>query len=366
MLWMKVGIIGGGACGLVLANILEKNHVEYEIFERSECGKKILASGNGRANIGNTHILPSDYNHPWAYELVKLYYPTLLQFFDDIHLTIKEDSEGRLYPYSESSLTVLSCLLERKLKITENFPVSSISKLNHKYYINEVRGPFDYLVLASGSFASFTLKKQQGFHDYLQSLNLRINSLQPSLVGFKLKTNVNRLNGVRMKCKAGLYQKNMLIHEEEGEVLFKSDGISGICILNLSAYYARLNSKEDVKICLDFLPHLDKHIHNLTDLLGLVPQKLYDYLKNEPISEIDKALRRFELEIFHPYDFEFSQVVSGGIDLSQIQENCSLKTDPHIFCGGELLDVDGLCGGYNLMFAFCCGLKIGEELCRMK
>ncbi len=363
---LKVGIIGGGACGLVLARILEKNGIDYELFERSQCGRKILASGNGRANIGNCIIKAESYNQRMAYELVKSYYPKLLEFFKEIHLTIKEDEEGRMYPFSESSLTVLSCLLQHPLNIVENFPVHSITKLNHKYYLNDVRGPFDYVVLASGSMASFTAKKQAGFYDYLKKLDLEIQPPKPSLVGFKLKTNVNRLNGVRMKCLAGLYQNDKLIHEEPGEVIFKTDGISGICIMNCSAYYARLKNQENCQIRLNLVHQKQVEVTCLDDLLGLVPPKLYDYLKNLPIDMINQTIRDFRLDILKPYDFEFAQVVSGGIDLSQINDNLSLKKDPNLFCGGEVLDVDGLCGGYNLMFAFCCGLKIGEELCHMK
>ncbi|MDE6655377.1 MAG: NAD(P)/FAD-dependent oxidoreductase [Anaeroplasmataceae bacterium] len=179
---MKVAIIGGGACGLMLANILEKNHISYEIFEKSLIGRKLLASGNGKANIGNINIDEKKYNHPFGYTLVKNYQAKLIEFWKEIGLYTKTDEEGRIYPYSESSLSVLECLMKKPLHIVENFPITSIHKLNQKYYLNEVRGPFDYVVITVGSIASFIPKKQQGFYDFLSSLNLKINSPTPSLV----------------------------------------------------------------------------------------------------------------------------------------------------------------------------------------
>lgn len=362
---MKVAIIGGGACGLVLANQLEEAGIDYELFEKSLCGRKILASGNGRANIGNTHLDDDCYNQPFAYELVKNYYDKLMAFYQKINLTIKCDSEGRIYPYSESSLTVFQCLLRKKLKIVENMPIERISRINHQYYLNDVRGPFDRIVLASGSMASFTPKKQEGFLSYLDSFDLTIKPLKPSLVGFQCYANWGRISGVRVKCRAKLYHNEELIHAEDGEVIFKKDGLSGICIMNLSSYYQRLSEKNNCFIHLDLIPDLKLSSINQEQLMGILPPKLYEYVLSQTKDYLS-YIKDFKAEIKEPYDFEFAQVVSGGIALDEIDEHLALKNNPHIYVGGELLDVDGVCGGYNLMFAFSCGLKIGEELCNIK
>lgn len=363
---MKIAIIGGGVCGLTLANVLEKHRISYELFEKSLCGRKLLASGNGKANLANRNIKEEDYNHFFGYKLVEEYHSRLFDFFNELGLYTKTDAEGRVYPYSESSMTVFQCLTKNLHHIVENFLVQSISRINQKYYINEVRGPFDYVVLATGSFASFTPKKQKDFYGPIENLGLKISSPTPSLVGFQLAGDIKRLNGVRIKCKTSLFQKDSLIHQESGEVILKADGISGICVMNLSSRYARLKDKKDCYIVLDLLPGIEINLNSIEELMGVLHPKLFEYFKNFTLEEVKGMLHHFKFLIQGVYDFEFAQVVSGGVELEEITETLSLKKDSHIFIGGELMDIDGVCGGYNLMFAFCCGLKIGEELCNIK
>ena len=363
---MKVGIIGGGALGLALGKILDRNKISYEIFEKSLVGRKVLASGNGKANIGNIHLYEDCYNNVFGFSLVKEYQKRLLDFYKEIGLIIKHDEEGRIYPYSESSQSVVNCLMPNKKQIIENFPINSISKINGKYYLNDVRGPFDYLVICSGSKASFIKKKQEGFNSYLESLNLDYKEEFPSLVGFKLDCNFNKLNGVRIKCMAKLIKDNKIIYAEQGEAILKNDGISGICIMNLSSRYARLNDKSNCYISLDLISNLDLVINDKKDLIGLLNPKLVEYFNQFDIDEINNRLRDFRFKIIGVYDYEFAQVVSGGISLSNIDNDLRLIKDNHIFIGGESLDIDGVCGGYNLMFAFSCALKIGDVLCNIK
>ncbi len=361
---MKVGIIGGGACGLVVARILQENNISYTLFEKNKIGKKILASGNGKANIYNTNITSEFYNNQFASDLVGAMYAKLLVFFQRIGLYTKTDSEGRSYPYSESSLTVLNCLIENKTNLIENFEVKKIEKKNKQFFINDLDEGFDYLVLASGSMAGMIKSKQVGYNNYLNSLNLKMTPLRPSLVGFKLANYPKNLSGVRAKALVSLYQGTKLIHQEQGEVIFKNDGISGICVLNLSYYYNQLKAKNNCHLSLNFVPDYDVNINTKKELLGLLNNKLASYIGE--FQDLNHYLRNLTFDILDTYDFEFCQVVSGGLNLDQINKDLTLKTEPHIFVGGELLDVDGACGGYNLMFAFSCGLLIGEMLCNIK
>lgn len=364
---MNVAIIGGGACGLVLASILEEKKISYTLFEKSLCGRKILASGNGKANIGNIHLSPECYHKKsLAYELVKSFQPKLFAYFKKINLYTKVDEEGRIYPLTESSQTVLDCIGASKKHILENFPVHSITKMKEKYYINDVRGPFDMVVCTTGSFASFIQKKQHGFYEYLNSLKVKIVPPTPSLVGFRSNLPLRSLAGVRVKCNARLLQENHLIYEERGEIIFKADGISGICILNLSSYYAHLQNKKNCVVSLDLIPNIDVKLQSKKDLIGLLHPKLVAYMQSKSLVEIEQIVHHFEVPILGTYDFEFSQVVCGGVSLEEINTDLQLLKDPHLYLGGEVLDVDGLCGGYNLMFAFCCALKIGEVLCDIK
>lgn len=363
---MKVAIIGGGALGLTLANILEENSIDYELFERSLIGRKLLASGNGRANIGNINIKEDKYNNSFGYNLVTKHKDNLFDFWKKIGLHIKVDDEGRIYPYSESSLSVLQCLTKKKLNIIENYNIQSISMLNNRYYLNDVRGPFDYVAIAVGSIASFIPKKQVYFYDFLNDLNIKFNNITPALVGFKLDCDFKRLNGVRIKCKASLIQNSTILYQEKGEAILKNDGISGICIMNLSNIYSQLKDKRNCRVSLDLLPDFDLKINCYNDLISLLNPKLIDYLSKYNINEINNLVHNFSFLITGVYDFEFSQVVNGGVSLEEINPNLSLKKDNHIYIGGELLDICGMCGGYNLMFAFSCALEIGESICSIK
>ena len=165
---------------------------------------------------------------------------------------------------------------------------------------------------------------------------------------------------------AKLIKDNKVIYAEPGEAILKNDGISGICIMNLSSRYARLSDKSNCYISLDLIPDLKIVIKDKKELVGLLNPKLVEYFNQFTIDEINKQLRDFKHEIVGVYDYEFAQVVSGGISINCIDGDLRLINDNHIFAGGEVLDIDGVCGGYNLMFAFACALKIGDVLCNIK
>ena len=134
---MKIGIIGAGALGLMLATLLEKEKIEYEIYNKGKIGRKILASGNGKCNISNQNIIDEAYfNNPYAINLVKKYQNDLFSYFNELNIYTKTDNEGRMYPLSESSLSVLNILLKHinQNKIIDA-EITSISKKNDKYQI---------------------------------------------------------------------------------------------------------------------------------------------------------------------------------------------------------------------------------------
>lgn len=364
---MSVAIIGGGACGLVVANILQKNGIEYTLFEKGSVGKKILASGNGKANIANIRLTKEDYHgSSLAYRIVCKYRPKLFSFWKSLSLQTKVDEEGRVYPISESSLSVLTCLCREKLNLLEHCGVERIDKNDGKYWINQTYGPFDDVVFSIGSAASFVEEKRKNFYQCLQPFDLAFHEIRPSLVGFRCKGSWKELFGVRCKCSVVLFQNDQEIHREYGEVIFKKDGISGICVLNCSSYYAHLNDPSDCSLILDFFPQQELHFSSYEELNGWVHPKLATYLKRYPLEKIPYVLHHFRLEITETYGLEFAQVSCGGVKIDQVDEYLRLKKDPHLYFGGEILDVDGVCGGYNLMFAFCCGMLIGEALCNTK
>jgi predicted Rossmann fold flavoprotein len=348
---MKVGIIGGGACGLMLATILEKNKIDYTIFNSGKIGRKILASGNGRCNISNINYDDTFYhNNPLSY-IVKDNQNELFDYFNELKIYTFKDEEGRMYPISESSLSVLNILLKNIKKDILDIEVKNINKINNKYYINN-EYEFDYVVCATGSYASYIKNKRDEYNRYLNDLNITISNLYPSLVGFKVLENVKTISGVRSKAYVKLVQNDCIIHSEHGEVNFKDDGISGICIMNLSSYYANLSNKDNCQIVID-LAYKEEY----DDYSSILNPKLLEYVLKNNINP-----HSFTLKIKDVYDFEFAQVSHGGIDTNLVNKDLSYVNDKNIYFGGELLNIDGVCGGYNLMFAFTSALVIARSL----
>ena len=348
---MNIAIIGAGACGLLLANLLNEKKISYKIFNKGKVGRKILASGNGRCNISNNNLSKNSYNNDFAYKLVNDNINDLFELFNKLHIYTKSDDEGRMYPLSESSQSVLNILLNNINKDDIiDLEVNNISKKNNLYYINNTYGPFDKIIIAIGSNASY--KKPYNSLKIIDDLNLKFNDFMPSLVGFKTNLKLKEISGVRQKGNVSLYNNDKLIHTEDGEFIFKDDGISGICIMNISSFYQRLNNKSKSYIKLDLSPNNDyKYLDSVLN------PKLLKYIKNNNID-----YHNFIIPIKDVYDFEFAQVSHGGIDISEINDNLSLKKDNNIYVGGEIIDVDGLCGGYNLMFAFTSAIIISKNI----
>ena len=347
-----IAIIGAGALGLLLATKLEKNKIEYKIFNKGKVGRKILASGNGRCNISNNNINPLAYhNNEFALNIIKNNQKDLFDYFNKLNIYTKIDDEGRMYPLSESSQSVLNILLKNiNINNIIDDEIINISKDNNKYYLNNKYGPFDKVVIAIGSNAAF--KKPYPSINLIDDLNLKFNEFKPSLVGFKTTLKIKEISGVRQKGLVSLYNNSKLIHSERGEIIFKDDGISGICIMNLSSFYNKLNNKNNSYIKIDLSPD-----NNYKNLESVLQPKLFNYIIKNNID-----YHNFIIPIKGLYDFEFSQVSSGGIDLSELNNNLSLKKDKNIYAGGEIVDVDALCGGYNLMFAFTSALAIFKDI----
>ncbi len=345
---MNVAIIGAGASGLFLANLLEKNNIKYKIFDDGKIGRKILASGNGKCNISNINLDKKYYhNNELANYLINKHKNELFNEFKRLNIYTKIDNEGRMYPISESSLSILNALtLNINMNIV-NIHVNKIIKKSNKYYLNDYNEGFDFVAIGIGSPSGY---KNKIDYKILNSFDLKFNEFKPSLSGFKLKENVKAISGVRAKGHVSLIENNKLIHEEDGEIIFKDDGISGICIMNLSSYY-NYTSMKNIKLKISLV---DKKYDSYITVLN---PKLLEYVNKNNLNPMELIFN-----IKSTYDFEFSQVSNGGIDLSSLNNNLSLKSDNHIFFMGEVIDVDGICGGFNLSFAFLSALEVSEVL----
>ena len=354
----KVAIIGAGACGMLLANLLADSY-QVTLFEKNnKLAKKVLASGNGKCNFTNIGDYINKYNNEFAEVIISKFDNNYLRaYLSKLGLAYRVDNENRAYPLSENSVSLVDVLKKglKDVKIRLDTRVDKIESANDmvKIYHNNTVESFDYIVCASGSSAS-NLGSEYAYN-YLKDYDVKFSPLNPSLVPIIVKENVKSLSGIRVKCKVNLYKNNEFIYSENGEVLFKDNGLSGIVIYNISSVINRdINAK--YLINLDLLSDSYERINN-DDLLGVVHPKIASYLKENSINihEINFNFMSFE-------DVKLAQVISGGVSLIEVNHDLSLKKDSRIYVGGELLDCDGMCGGFNLQFAFSCAFLINESI----
>ena len=366
-----IAIIGAGASGLFLAKKLsESQDVDVTVFEKNrQVGAKLRASGGGKANIFNRDVRPEHYNQPvFIEELLRQYSPQQLEHqFAKWGLVTITDEEGRVYPASQFSQTVVDVLTEypnENVRLETNYNIQHIEYKNRKWRINDYPTLFDILVLASGSPAGMISKNQRGYNSYLDGLFLKNNPLQPSLVGFLLEDYPKSLSGCRTKAIVTLYQGMKLIHKESGEITFKNDGVSGIVIMNLSAYYRRLSSQKNCRLEIN-LTYWDEdfdtksYLQENQKVTGLLHPKLATLYQQNPFD-----IHHLTFQIADTYALDTAQVSHGGIDLSEIDRNFAARKHHNLYILGEMLDVDGVCGGYNLFFAFASAGVAAQSITR--
>lgn len=362
----NIAIIGAGASGLFLAKLLsDRADCAVYLFEKGKnVGTKLRASGGGKANIFNENITPSCYNQQdfMTQVLKSVQSEDVRAAFEQMGLSMVADEEGRVYPMTMFSQTVVDVLYSERYTLELEYEVHRVCQKQGRWHINDYPVAFDKVVFATGSPANMIPKNREHYNAFLTDFNLKMQALQPSLVGFKMENYPKKLSGCRTKVIASLYQDNTLIHKEAGEVIFKDEGISGIVILNLSAYYNRLPSKKNCSVVLNFmyqneLYDVKAHLQKFGSMRGILHPKLNALYEQHPFD-----VKHFPLKIKDTYDIDTAQVCHGGIDVCEVDEHFALKRFPGLFVTGELLDVDGICGGYNLFFAFASAMMVARGI----
>ena len=390
---MRVGIIGAGAAGLVAGIYASLRH-DVTILERNNVvGKKLLITGNGKCNYFNSDMGINHYNDERVLSLLNDG-DELLSLFDRIGIIPKVEN-GYYYPFSGNSYSVQEALLLEcqlnNVDIMYNFCVKSIIK-EDKFLVSsedEVL-EFDKIIITTGSKAYPKTGSDGNGYDLLSSLGHRIN---PVILALTYLVGDNAFqsgwNGVRCDASIKLYHDSDFIKEESGEIQLTKNGVSGICIFNLSRYITTNNRLEInfVPWChsiSDVLLFFDKRSNKVTgrnldhffegflhyklvrvilDILGLDKEKYYDELNKKEKYNLARYMFSFPFDVIDVGPFDRAQVCRGGVFLDEINmDNMeSLKVNG-LFIAGEVLDVDGDCGGYNLMFAFLSGMRAGKSV----
>lgn len=378
----KIAVIGAGPSGLmsIYSLIEEQKDIEITLFEASdEIGKRIKVSGNGRCNFFHLPLEYDKYSSPlYAQKFMELFLSKYKEIFENLGFIYYHDEEGRCYPLSDSSKTIIhlfnTFLEKNNIRVLLNTPISKIEeKVNHVElaYLDK-KESFDDVILAVGGFSY--LYDYNAKTEFFERNNLKLTSLSPSLTPIKTNKYLNKkLEGKRFKVCLSLTYKEQEVFKESGEILFKKDGISGIVTFNLSSYLARrhLNTYKDYIIHIDFAPNLNKEQlkeilfntnFSLEDNLSrLFIKELKDELILTKSKDVIELIKNYKLTIYQLYPFSSSQVTSGGIPLDNIKD-FALIDAPRVYPCGEILDIDGVCGGYNIAFCFASGYIVAKEL----
>ncbi len=372
----KVAIIGGGMSGIMLAISLKEKGIDCCIIEaKDRIGKKILASGNGKCNILNSNLDLSNYNNEFPKAALSKYsFVKLESIYASFGLALKEDEEGRVYPFSESANTVLNVFIEKlsalNAPIYVNEKVTSITKEGNSYAVKTDDSKFlcEFVALSSGSNATFGCNA----HALLAPFGHKTTILSQSLVPIKSNA-IKGANGVKTKAIASLYINNKKVFEEFGELLFKDNAISGILAFKISAYIARaIVSKKpfDAIVEIDFIPdYTEDEINDFIDnsalahpLTGLLHKAIALNFEDSDNQAYD--IKHYRCKVNGLMGLDNAQVLSGGLEVKDFDDKTmESKLQKGLYATGEVLDVDGQCGGYNLSFACASALVAFKDIC---
>ncbi len=395
---MKIAIIGGGASGMMAAlTASEKTENHVTLFERqARMGKKLLATGNGRCNLSNRDLSLEHYhgNQPefCAYALEQFGTQETLDFFRALGLLTVTEESGRVYPYSDSANSVADVLrlhLEQR-KNVELVTACEITSLRRKNKRFTLEGEdecyiFDCVILCAGGVAGGKLGGTDLGYKLLSSFGHKRTKLYPALVQLRTDTAfVRSLKGVRCEALVEFRGK-----KRRGELQFTDYGVSGPVIFELSREISTQGGQGE--LCIDLLPHMSKEelllllkdrraampqlrgedfltgiLHNrlgrtLLRACGCSLERLCGDYSGEELEQIAKKIKHFCLTLTGVMGMDQAQVTAGGIDTAEFcDKTMESRLCPGLYAAGEVLDIDGDCGGYNLQWAWASGRLAGK------
>ena len=403
---MTVGIIGAGASGMAAALAAAENaNVKVILMERqTRVGRKLQATGNGRCNLSNIHAGEGSYHGEepdFVKPAISTFTPeTTLRWFADLGLyTVTEDS-GKVYPYSDQANSVVDILrlnlVKPNIELKLGFEVEKIQKNDAGFTVsgNGETVACDKLIIACGGLAGSKLGGTMSGYKLLAKLGHKSTKLRPSLVQIKTGWGaVSALKGVRANCYVQILRDGKLFAESTGELQLTEQGISGPVVFEISRDVCYGPGEWTAK--LDFLPDLAEEqineiiasrrssnlpmeelltgiLHNrlgrvLTKAAGVKGKEFARELSNREAEEICRVVKSLEIPLTEPLGMDSAQVTAGGVLTEQFDENTmESRIVPGLYACGEVLDIDGDCGGYNLQWAWSsgrmAGLNAGKEI----
>ena len=403
---MVIGIIGGGASGMAAALAAAENGDNQVILmeRQSRVGRKLLATGNGRCNLTNLHALEGGYhgNAPEFVSFAISQFPpeAALGWFQKLGLFTVAEPSGRVYPYSDQANSVVDVLrfsLEKpNISLKLGFEVVKIKKTETGFRVEggDETVQCHKLIVACGGLAGTKLGGSMAGYKLLRSLGHRVTKLRPTLVQLKSSWSAaGALKGVRANCKATILHDGRVHAESVGELQFTEYGLSGPVIFEISRDACEGKGMWSCK--LDFLPDLAESaltvmllsrkrsnwgaedlltgiLHNrlgrvLTQAAGIRGQRKIAELRDDEIEAVSKTVKGFEVMLTEPLGMDSAQVTAGGMVTAEFDPvTMESRLVPGLYACGEVLDIDGDCGGYNLQWAWSSGRMAGLSAGRTK
>ena len=398
----SVAIIGAGASGLVAAIVAARAGVRVKIFEKnSKIGKKILATGNGRCNLSNSSIKTSNYhglNPRFVNTAIDRFNPQICKkFFNEIGIEITEGQNGRLYPQSLQSSSVVNQLgYECKrvgVDIALETEVLDITKEGKKFalHVEGKKEYFDALLIATGGLAMPSLGASGSGYEFAKSFGHTIVPTFASLVQLETKENFKSISGVKLQGSIEVAKNAGERVSAKGDILFTNYGISGSAILDISRYVNKtLQNSDEVVLSIDLMSEYSKE--QLKNILikraknsnsksvalwldGFINSKLANFLSKDiraqnaddlntkDMINLVYKLKNFKVTVINSRGFKSAEVSAGGVKTDEINpKTLESKLQPSLYFSGEVLDIDADCGGYNLHWAWASGYSVGLAL----
>jgi predicted Rossmann fold flavoprotein len=406
---LEIAIIGAGAAGIIAAitaKRLNKN-LHIDLFDANKgIGKKILASGNGRCNISNNQITSKNYlgENPdfTSFALKEFDFKAFEKFCKSIGLLLDIKPSGKVYPLSNEAKSVTNllelALQELGVNIYLESMITDIEKIDDKFNIktkeNEYKA-YDKVLISNGLGAAPQLNANESGLDFASKFGHSFNPTYPSLVGLKTDNTYNgKLQGVKKECNVSLYVNGNLEQEIFGDVLFTSYGVSGFAILDISQLAVlNLSQYQDVKIAINFFPKINRNdlgdqIQTLfktipsqkaVDIItGMVSNKIAPVLLDickinidtkatdvnaKQIKALAYQLNQWKLKIIDTQGFGHAEASGGGVRTAEVDNKTyESKLCKGLYFAGEVLDIVGNRGGFNLQFAWASGYLVGKSL----
>lgn len=399
---LKIAVIGGGAAGMMAAIFAAKNGADVTVLEATNrIGNKILLTGNGKCNFSNLFLDESCYyckDNEYLQNVWKQFSANnILDFFNEAGMLVKNKA-GYLYPAGEQASIVLDILrLELKknavriiteakvIKIVKNMDAYCVDTEDGKQYL------FDKVIITTGGRSYPKTGSDGNGYKLAKKLGHSIVPTVPALVQLCGSDDFYKIiAGVRSEGSVTVCVDNIKVRTERGEIQFTDYGISGIPVFQLSriASYG-LFEKKNVKVIADVLPDFNEsqlkehikartalHIENTLEdfMCGLSNKKLCqlaikqagkktgDFIKDLSFEELSEVVFKLKKIVFHIVDtkgYATAQVTAGGVAIEEVDESLQSKLAKGLYFAGEIIDIDGICGGYNLQWAFASGYIAG-------